>query len=266
MTDLVQAAADIMEYKNYEGEVKSNLQAAIEVRLGMLTKRAMGRIFNCFESIPDISELLCRPTIIEMDYLSQDHACLLTLFSVIGDTRTYKKLIPIVAKKIFITSTVIEEAHNIVGRTGQAKASEEIADPKAFCRPSIYHECWLSCALWVKSIVIADQLPSAVASEVVKNTGTKLAFRLVSNEDREDLGGAMLMGGTEMEEIARLQPGEAYFYTEGLYLPRRVSSLNANAYLGLTDFVGQRYDYQSYFWSTMVYQKYNTKNRCSQNI
>ena len=74
-----------------------------------------------------------------------------------------------------------------------------------------------------------------MARDVVKNTGTKLAHRLVSNEDREDLGGAMLMGGAEIQEIARLSPGEAYLYTEGLYRPRRVRCLHSNAYLGLED-------------------------------
>ena len=88
-----------------------------------------------------------------------------------------------------------------------------------------------------EGIIIADQLPSAVAPEVVKNTGTKLAHRLVSNEDRKDLGGAMLLGDTEIEEIARLKPGEAYFYPEGLHLPRRVRCLNANAYLELSEFI-----------------------------
>ena len=47
----------------------------------------------------------------------------------------------------------------------------------------------------------------------------------------------MLLGGTEIEEIARLKPGEAYFYTEGLHLPRRVRCLNANLYLELTEFI-----------------------------
>lgn len=235
MTDLVAAAGRIMESKKYEGEIKSNLQAAIEVRLGMLTRRAMGRIFQCQNCIPSIKELLEYPTIIEMDYLSQDHACLLTLF-LLSAIREQIKVDSNRRRKDLHHVTVIEEAHNIVGRTGSAKASEEIADPKAFAAQYISRMLAELRALG-EGIIIADQLPSAVAPEVVKNTGTKLAHRLVSNEDREDLGGAMLLGGTETEEIARLKPGEAYFYTEGLHLPRRVRCLNANAYLKLEDFI-----------------------------
>ena len=47
----------------------------------------------------------------------------------------------------------------------------------------------------------------------------------------------MLLDGIQIEEIARLEPGEAYFYTEGLHSPRRVRCLDANAYLGLLDYV-----------------------------
>ena len=236
MANLVEAAGRIMEKKKYEGEIKSNLQAAIEVRLGMLTRRAMGRIFQCETCIPSIKELLEYPTIIEMDYLSQDHACLLTLF-LLSAIREHIKIDPNRRRKDLHHVTVIEEAHNIVGRTGSAKASEEIADPKAFAAQYISRMLAELRALG-EGIIIADQLPSAVAPEVVKNTGTKLAHRLVSNEDRKDLGGAMLLGDTEIEEIARLKPGEAYFYTEGLHLPRRIRCLNANVYLELTDFVG----------------------------
>ena len=235
MNDLAEAAGRIMEKKKYEGEIKSNLQAAIEVRLGMLTRQAMGRIFQCQNCIPSIKELLEYPTIIEMDYLSQDHACLLTLF-LLAAIREQIKIDPNRRHKDLHHVTVIEEAHNIVGRTGSAKASEEIADPKAFAAQYISRMLAELRALG-EGIIIADQLPSAVAPEVVKNTGTKLAHRLVSNEDREDLGGAMLLGGTEIEEIARLKPGEAYFYTEGLHLPRRVRCLDANKYLKLTDYI-----------------------------
>ncbi|MBI1390124.1 MAG: hypothetical protein GC154_16910 [bacterium] len=233
MMDLLHASRRIMETKQYAGEVQSNLQAAIEVRLGMLTRRAMGRIFQCQRGVPSPRDLLDHPTLIEMDYLSQDGACLLTLF-ILAAIREEIRVDPKRRASGLHHVTVIEEAHNIVGRAGKAKASEEAADPKAFAAQYVSRMLAELRALG-EGIVIADQLPSTVAPEVVKNTGTKLAHRLVSKDDREDLGGAMLLGSTEMEEIARLSPGEAYFYTEGLYRPRRVRCLNANAYLRLTE-------------------------------
>jgi ribosomal protein L40E len=231
MHDLVAAAQSIMASKSYEGEVKSNLGAAIEVRLGMLIRRSVGRIFQCSVSSPSIADILSRPCIIELEYLSQNYACLLTLF-LLATVREHIRVDPTRRAKGLHHVTVIEEAHNIVGRTGEAKASEEVADPKAFAAQYISRMLAELRALG-EGIIIADQLPSAVAPEVVKNTGTKLAHRLVSNDDREQLGGAMLLAASEIQELARLRPGEAYFYSEGLYQPRRVRCLNANAYLHL---------------------------------
>lgn len=233
MVDLAESARNLMGQKDYDSEVKGNLRAAIEVRLGLLTRRAMGRVFEARECIPSVEDLLQYPTIIEMDYLPQNIACLLTLFLLsavrerirVGTDRCKRGLHHII---------VIEEAHNIVGRTGKAVASEDGADPRAFAAQYVSRMLAEMRALG-EGIVIADQLPSAVAPEVVKNTGTKLAHRLVSNEDREDLGGAMLLDGLQIEEIARLSPGEAYYYTEDLYRPRRVRGLNAVEYLRIDE-------------------------------
>jgi hypothetical protein len=73
-----------------------------------------------------------------------------------------------------------------------------------------------------ESIVIADQLPTAVAAEVVKNTNLKIAHRLVSADDRKDIGQAMLLDSAQMEEIARLNPGESFVYMEGWYRPHLI--------------------------------------------
>jgi len=233
MVDLVEAAGNIMEQKDYDSEIKGNLRAAIEVRLGLLTRRAMGRIFESQKCIPSIEELLQYPTIIEMDYLPQNIACLLTLF-MLSSVREYIRAESARRRKGLHHVIVIEEAHNIVGRTGQAVASEDTTDPKAFAAQYVSRMLAEMRALG-EGIVIADQLPTTVAPEVVKNTGTKLAHRLVSNEDREDLGGAMLLGKSEIEEIARLSPGEAYYYTEDLYGPRRIRCLNAIEYLRIDE-------------------------------
>lgn len=230
ITDLVDIARQIMGKKGYEGEVHSNLTAAIEVRLSSLTRLSIGKIFQCHENMPSVNDLLKHPTIIEIQNLNPYQACLLILF-----------LLSAIWEEIRITRgqtndlkhvTVIEEAHNIVGRAEHANLSENLADPKAHAAEYIVRMLAEIRALG-EGIVIADQLPSAVASSVVKNTSTKLAHRLVSLIDREDLGGAMLLQGPQMKEIARLEPGQAYYFTEGLYAPRKITCLDAGRFLGL---------------------------------
>ncbi len=59
---------------------------------------------------------------------------------------------------------------------------------------------------------------------MVKATTTQIAFRQTYESDREEIGRAMLFRPLELEEIARLKTGEAYFYTEALHGPRRITT------------------------------------------
>ena len=223
LADLVSATEQVLEEKTYVGEVYSNIKAALEVRLGVLIRRSVGKIFQCRHSVPHIEHLMEVPTVIEFDRLHTEQACLLTLF-ILTNIREYLKAAP-KSQKTPRYVIIIEEAHNIVGKSGPTSASTEIADPKAFAAEYVIRMLAELRALGV-GIVIVDQLPSAVAPEVIKNTTSKLAFRQVAQEDREELGAAMLLGPTEIEDIARLEPGQAFFFTEGYYRPRRIKTTN----------------------------------------
>ena len=169
-------------------------------------------------------------SIIEEASTPQEQACKLTLFLLLA-VREYVKVTPWSGQGVRLV-IVIEEAHNIVGRNRDATASEENADPKAFASEFVCRMLAELRSLGV-GIIIVDQLPSAVAPEVNKNTASKLTFRIVGNDDRDELGGNMLYGSTEYEETARLQPGEAYYYTEGYFGPRRIRTPNLHEELGL---------------------------------
>jgi hypothetical protein len=161
--------------------------------------------------------------LIEMDRLTSEQACLLTLF-ILTQIREYLKVTPVrtreVRKVIFI-----EEAHNLLGKSSEATLTESFADPKGHATKLICKMLAELRALGV-AIVIIDQLPSGVASEVIKNTGSKLTFRHVATDERADIGGAMLCTNMDMEDMARFEPGDAFFFTEGYHRPRRIKAVN----------------------------------------
>ena len=230
LEDLAQTARRIVDLKGYEGEVLGNLKAALELRIGGLTRRSVGRLFSVEHSTPTVEELLQHPTIIEMDYLSNETACLLTLFLLSSIREHIRATRPSGSELTHVT--VVEEAHIIVGRSADTKTGEDAPNPRAFAAQYVSRMLAELRALG-EGLIIADQLPSAVAPEVVKNTAIKVAARLVSKDDREDLGATMLLGPAQLEEMARLEVGEAYVYYEGLHLPRRIRALNTHYYLDL---------------------------------
>ena len=187
--------------------------------LGILCRRSIGKVFQCRRSVPSIAELLKYPLIIEMDRLPADQACLLTLI-LASRIREYLKTQPYAGKGPRHV-LCIEEAHNIVGQSGEAKLSDVAADPKAHTADFFVRMLAEMRALG-EAIVVIDQLPSAVAAEVIKNTASKVAFVEVDEEERKRLGATMLFGPAELEDIARLQTGEAFIFTRGYYGPRRI--------------------------------------------
>jgi DNA helicase HerA-like ATPase len=218
MRDLYEKITALFDTKDYAGEVKSNLKTALEVRIGSLLRRGVGAMLDTQRSSPTIADLLKYPTIIELDYLNQDQANLMT-FLLLTKIREYIKRQRTEGGGIPEHVILLEEAHNLVGRN--LGANPEDANTKQEAANYVTRMLAEMRALR-EAIIIADQLPTGVAAEVVKNTNVKIAHRLVSADDRKEIGQAMLLDGSQMEEIARLNVGESFLYMEGWYRPRTI--------------------------------------------
>jgi hypothetical protein len=89
-----------------------------------------------------------------------------------------------------------------------------------------------------EAIIIADQLPSALASEVVKNTGLKIVHRLTAQDDRETICAAMSASAMQTEELVTYETGEVLLFYEGLRKPFK-ARIRQWAYDGCE--IGDRY-------------------------
>lgn len=230
MVDLYAAVLRVLDSNRYSRDVDSNLRAAFAFRLGVLVLRIIGLVFQCNQNIPTLDRLMTGQSIIELDSLPPEQASLFTLFFLTA-LREQIKTIP-GPNRVPRLVLVLEEAHNIAGRNTDARASETNADPRAFASEFI---CRMLAELRSQgvAIVIVDQNPTSVASEVIKNTTSLLVFLQTEKDNREIVGGSMLFGPVEKEEIARLRPGEAFIFTEGQFGPRRIRTPNIESELGL---------------------------------
>lgn len=230
MQDLLGAVREVILAKNYAAEVTSNLIAMFDARLGILTHRAVGRVFQCAHSVPEIDELISGQSVIELGDLPPELACLVTLF-LLTLIRERIRIVPRGDRALRLV-ILIEEAHNIVGRSTDAVASAENADPRVHSAALVTRYLAEMRGLGV-GLIVLDQHPSAIAPEVVKHTATKLAFRQVDGDDREVLGNCMLLSPVDVVEIARCRPGEAHFHSEGFFRPVRIRTPHVEADWGL---------------------------------
>lgn len=211
-----------IEASSYDAELKGNVRAFLQVRLGSLMERDAGELFNTHISTLAPDEWLTVSAIVELEVLGEQaknffvllvcHYILETLrANPNGGVDEQGEKMP-VRHAIFI-----EEAHNIIAPSIQ-QASADSVDPKISATAYIIKMLAEVRALR-EAIVIADQLPTALASEVTKNTGLKLVHRLTSQDDREQIGTAISASALQLEQMASFTTGKALIYHEKTQKP-----------------------------------------------
>ena len=110
-----------------------------------------------------------------------------------------------------------EEAHNLIGPTTDDPVGGSV-DPKISATKYLVKMLAEVRALG-EGIVIADQLPTAMAPEVLKNTGLKLGHRITAQDDRNLLGSTMSASADQLEEQGTFGTGQALIFYENLLKP-----------------------------------------------
>ena len=221
--DLMQTAREVVRRKGYSAETRADIEAAIDTRLGRLTRGTVGDVFRCTRSWPSVERLFRSMTVIELDGADTYCSSLLTLH-LLTQLRAALRSMP-APDRVPRLMIFICEAHQILRKSDGAAPSEGNPDPRSYVVEAVCQMLAELRALGV-GVVISDQTPSVLAPEIIKLTGAKLAFRLVDVADRDAVGAAMLFEQSEYENIARLSEGEAYFFTKGYYRPQLIRTVN----------------------------------------
>ncbi len=202
---------------NYDSEIQGNIRSVLEMRIGSLLRREMRDIFNAEKSTLSPEEWLSNPVIVELEALGEGPANFVTLLlcTLIRETL---KANPMKDREKPVRHIIfIEEAHNLIAPEAQVQDGMD-SNPKVAATAFIVKMLAEVRALR-EGIIIADQLPTAMAPEVIKNTNIKLVHRLTSGDDRELVGSTMSASNLQMENMATYTSGQALFTYEKLLRP-----------------------------------------------
>src|SRR5690606_26137760 len=75
-------------------------------------------------------------------------------------------------------------------------------------------------------LIIAEQIPSRVAEDALKNTNVKIIHKLPGEDDRQVVGGTMNLDPTQQLYVSKLDAGKAAFFTEGFEKPTFIAVPN----------------------------------------
>ena len=197
MQELYDSLKVAVEESGYEGESKANIRSVMEVRIGSLLRREIGNVYNVRQSSMEPEDWLSRPVIIELESLGEGPANFMSLLisTLIREVLKIRKTSDVSRtqesspKREIEHIIFYEEAHNLIGPTTDDPVGGSV-DPKISATKYLVKMLAEVRALG-EGIVIADQLPTAMAPEVLKNTGLKLGQRITAQDDRNLLGSTM---------------------------------------------------------------------------
>ena len=162
--------------------------------------------------------MLKKPTIIELAAIENEDQKSLLIALLLLNIQSYVNANHIGTGEMK-NVILLEEAHVLLA-AGDGKGEGE-ANPSAVAKKLLTRMLAEIRSLGV-GIAIADQSPEKVTTDVVKLTNIKLAFNLVEKNDRTILGDSTDMKDIQVERLAKLRPGEAFFYMNGLEEPEEV--------------------------------------------
>lgn len=211
IADFIKCFQNTFDEIGYTGDAK-NIGRAGVVRLNSLNN-----LFDNYFSIP-IQDLLEKPTIIELAAIeNSDQKALiisLLLLSILAYVNSNY-----VGEGGLKSVILLEEAHVLLD--AESNASQGDANPSAIAQ-GLVKRMLAEIRSYGVGIVIADQSPRKVSTDVVALTDMKMVFRLVEATDKQIVADSMNMSEAQVQRMSRLKPGEAFLFFNRLNEPEEV--------------------------------------------
>lgn len=211
--DLQRAAVDVVERIGYGKEVTDNVRGFVDIRIGSLRFGAPGRFFEGGHPL-DVADLLRRNTVLEIEDIGNDQDKAFFIGVVL--IRLYEQLRtqPISAGQGLRHLTVIEEAHRLLKRAPPGSQAAQAVE--------LFTALLAETRAYGEGILVAEQIPSKITQDVIKNTALKIVHRLPAHDDRHTVGATMNLTEAQSRHLVSLPPGRAAAFADGMDHPVRI--------------------------------------------
>ncbi|MEV0801968.1 ATP-binding protein [Kribbella sp. NPDC050281] len=211
LADVQSAARSVIDDIGYGAELAADVRGFVDVRLASLLLGTPGRFLGAGHPL-DIADLLSRNVVLELEDVGDDQDkafCMgIVLIRLIEHlrVRSARDSVPPGLRHI----TVVEEAHRLL------KASTDGTTNHAV---EMFAGLLAEIRAYGEGIIVAEQIPSKVIPDVVKNSALKILHRLPAADDRETVGATMNLTAPQSRAVVSLPPGQAALFTDGMDRP-----------------------------------------------
>ena len=212
----------VEEEMNYEGEVAGNIKTAIKARLESLCAGAKGYMFNTREFL-DMNKLMNENAVFELEGLADDSDKAFTVGLMVIFVNEYRQICGRLSSKESPLAhlLVIEEAHRLLKNTATEKNSEDIGNPKG---KAVEHFTNMIAEMrsYGQGVIVAEQIPTKLAPDVIKNSSNKIVQRLVAIDDQTIMANTIGISPEDSMQLGILCTGKALCHKEGMSRPVKV--------------------------------------------
>lgn len=228
ITDFIKCFQQTFDEIGYTGDAK-NIGRAGVVRLNSLVN-----LFDNYYSVP-LEDLLQKPTIIELAAIENSDQKALIISLLLLSVLSYVNA-NYVGEGGLKNIILLEEAHVLLDTSTNVGQGD--ANPSAIAQ-GLVKRMLAEIRSYGVGLIIADQSPRKVTTDVVALTDMKMVFRLVEGEDKQIIGDSINMSEEQVKRLARLKPGEAFLFFNKLDEPEEVITpdyrLENNISISLSD-------------------------------
>jgi hypothetical protein len=211
LTDLYNKVDDVVEELGYSPETTMELKSSLKTRLNSLRIGGKGLMLDTKSSI-DFENLLRKPTVLELETLGDDEEKSFMMGLVLTMMYEYYVSKGLSEDKGLSHITVIEEAHRLLGDTGKDNLYSGDMKGKAV---ETFTNILSEIRAYGEGFLIAEQIPTKLSSDVIKNTNLKVMHRIVADDDRRVMASSMNIKEDEAPIVSTLSVGEAVVFSEG---------------------------------------------------
>lgn len=208
--DLHDQIERVMLQKGYGGEVRQNLGAALRSRLHGLMIGAKGMCMNTRRST-SAEELFDHPVVLELQHLRDDEEKAFLMAVVFMLLYQYcevrQRQLPPAQQEQLQHLTLIEEAHRLLAAP-QGISSADSANPRGKA-VGMFTDMLAELRALGEGFIIAEQIPSKLASDALKNTNLKIIHRLTAPTERASAGQCVNLTDRQLWHLANLSKGLA---------------------------------------------------------
>ena len=190
-------------------------------RAGMVRLKSLEKLFDNYFSIP-LEDLLSYPTVIELSAIENSDQKALIISLLLLSILAYVNA-NYVGEGGLKNVLLLEEAHVLLD--GESNAAGQDSNPSGIAQ-NLLKRMLAEIRAYGVGVIVADQSPRKVSSDVVALTDMKVVFRLVEAMDKQIIADSMNMDEGQVRRLARFKPGEAFLFFNRLDEPEEIITPN----------------------------------------